>query len=47
MSVDRSKRYEGRESLEEAYLVDKVLAVIVGELLCADDPVHVGFHKFL
>jgi hypothetical protein len=28
-------------------LVDKVLAVVVRELLCADDPVKVGLHKFL
>ena len=28
-------------------LVDEILAVIIRQLLCADDTVHVGLHKFL
>lgn len=28
-------------------LVDEVLAVVVGEVLCADDAVHVRLHELL
>lgn len=28
-------------------LVDKVLAVVVRQILCSNDPVHVGFHQLL
>lgn len=35
----------GFESSES--LVDKVLTMIVGEILCSDDTMHIGFHQFL
>lgn len=40
--VGRVHCFEGAEGL-----VDKVLAVVVGEVLGSDDAVHVGFHEFL
>ena len=29
------------------YLIDKVLAVIIAQILCPDDPVQVGLEEFL
>lgn len=40
--VGRVHRLEGAQRL-----VDEVLAVVVRELLCADDAVHVGLHELL
>ena len=37
--VQRLERAEG--------LVDEVLSVVVGQILCSDNPVHVSFHQFL
>jgi len=38
-------RVHGLESSES--LIDKVLAVVIRQVLSADDPVHVGLHKLL
>ena len=45
IAVDDIGRMEGFEHTEG--LVYKVLHVVVGEALCADDTVHVGLHQFL
>ena len=45
IAVDDVGRVEGFERAEG--LVYKVLRVVVGEVLCADDAVHVGLHQFL
>lgn len=38
----------GVESLECAQgLVDKILGMVVREVLCSNDTVHVSFHEFL
>ena len=38
-------RVHGLQSAQR--LVDEVLAVIIGQLLCADDTMHIGLHEFL
>ena len=38
-------RMNGFESTKG--LVDKILGMIIGEVLCPDDAVHVCFHEFL
>ena len=43
--MDDIGRMEGFEHTEG--LVYKVLHVVIGEALCADDAVHVGLHQFL
>ncbi|KAI6751336.1 hypothetical protein HG531_006032 [Fusarium graminearum] len=40
--VGRVHRLEGSEGL-----VDEVLAVVVGKILCADDTVHIRLHQLL
>ena len=45
VAVDDVGRVEGLEGAEG--LVDKVLGVVVGEVLGADDAVHVGLHQLL
>lgn len=40
--VGRVHRLEGAQGL-----VDKVLAVVIGQILCSNDAVHVGLHQLL
>jgi hypothetical protein len=45
IAVEDVRRVHGFECAQR--LVDEVLTVVVGQLLCADNTVHVGFHEFL
>ncbi len=42
------KNVGGVHSLESAEgLVDEILAMVIGQVLCTDNTVHIGFHKLL
>ncbi len=43
--MDHVRRMESLERTEG--LIDEVLGVVVGEVLGADDAVHVGLHQLL
>lgn len=45
ISVEDVCRMHGLQSSES--LVNEVLTVVVGEILCSDDTMHIGFHQFL
>ena len=47
MDRGRGRRRGAYGVKESSYLVNKVLAVIITELLCSDYPMHIGLHQFL